>query len=79
MKITNLNNIRFLKCADSHAQMFYPWSCYFTEKKKMHQTFTRDSPTTDFCTTFIYSRRCLTSGKIKSRDENKVARRGSRL
>ena len=53
--------------------MFYPWSYYFTEKKKTHQTFTRNSPTTDFRATFLYNRRCLTSGKTKSRDENKVA------
>ena len=46
---------------------------YFKEKKKTHQTFTRNSPTTDFCATFLYNRRCLTSGKTKSREENKVA------
>ena len=69
MKITNLNNIRFLKCADSHAQMFYPWSCYFTAKKKTQQRFTRNSPTTDFRATFLYNRRCLASGKTKSQDE----------
>ena len=73
MKIINLNNIRLIKCADSHAQVFYPWSCYFTEKKKAHQIFTHKSPTTDFRATFLYDRRCLTSGKTKSRDENKVA------
>ena len=43
------------------------------KKKKTHQTFTRNSPTTDFRATFLYNRRCLTSGKTKSRDENKVA------
>ena len=43
------------------------------EKKKAQQTFTRNSPTTDFRTTFLYNRRCLNSGKFKSRDENKVA------
>ena len=42
-------------------------------KKKTHQTFTRNSPTTDFRATFLYNRRCLTSGRTKSRDENKVA------
>ena len=45
----------------------------FQVKKKAHQTFTRNCPTTDFCATFLYSQRCLTSGKIKSRDKNKVA------
>ena len=25
---------KLIKSADSHAQMFYPWSCYFTEEKK---------------------------------------------
>ena len=73
MKIVNLNNIRLIKCADSHAQMFYSWSCYITEKKKAHQTFARNSPTTDFRAIFLYNRRCLTSGKTKSRDEKKVA------
>ena len=34
MKIINLSNIRLIKCGDSHAQMFYPWSCYFTGKKE---------------------------------------------
>ena len=43
------------------------------KKKKTHQIFTRNNPTTDFRATFLYSRRCLTSGKTKSRDENKVA------
>ena len=41
--------------------------------KKEGTTFTRNSPTTDFRTTFLCNRRCLTSGKFKSRDENKVA------
>ena len=68
----NLNNIRLIKCADSQAQMFYPWSCYFTEKKKTYQAITRNSPTTDFRATFLYNQRCLTSGKTKSWDENKV-------
>ena len=54
--------------------VFYPWSYYFTEKNKTHhQTFTCNSLTTDFRVTFLYNRRCLTSGKTKSRDENKVA------
>ena len=52
--------------------MFYPWSYYFTEKKKTHQTFTRNSPTTDFRATFLYNRRCVTFGKTKARNENKV-------
>ena len=73
MKIINLNNIRLIKCADSHAQMVYSWSYYITEKRKTHQTFARNSPTTDFRATFLYNRRCPTSGKTKSRDENKVA------
>ena len=30
-------------------------------------------PTTDFRATFLYKRRCLTSGKTKSRDENEAA------
>ena len=34
MKIINLINIRLINCADSHAQMFYSWSYYFTEKKE---------------------------------------------
>ena len=38
-----------------------------------HQTFTRNSPTKDFRARFLYNRSCLTSGKTKSRDENKVA------
>ena len=46
---------------------------YFTETKKIHQTFNRNSPTTDFHATFLYNRRCLISGKTKARDENKVA------
>ena len=43
------------------------------KKKKTYQAITRNSPTTDFRATFLYNRRCLTSGKTKSRDENKVA------
>ena len=73
MKIINLNNIRLIKCADSHVQMFYSWSCYITEKKKTHQTFARNSPITNFRATFLYNRRCPTSEKTKSWDENKVA------
>ena len=42
------------------------------EKKKIHQTFTRNSPTTDFRATFLYNRRCVTFGKTKARNENKV-------
>ena len=38
MKIINLNDIRpwlwWCKCDNSHAKMFYPWSCYFTEKRR---------------------------------------------
>ena len=30
-------------------------------------------PITDFCATFLYNRRCLTSEKTKSGDKNKVA------
>ena len=43
------------------------------KEKKTHQTFCRNSPTTDFRATFLYNRRCLASGKTKSRDGNKVA------
>ena len=43
------------------------------KKKKTYQAITRNSPTTDFRATFLYNRRCLTSGRTKSRDENKVA------
>ena len=43
------------------------------EKKKIHQTFTRNSPTTDFGATFLYNWRCLTFGITKSQDENKEA------
>ena len=45
-----------------------------TSRKKMktYQAITRNSPTTDFRATFLYNRRCLTSGKTKSWDENKV-------
>ena len=42
------------------------------KKKKTYQAITRNSPTTDFRATFLYNRRCLTSGKTKSWDENKV-------
>ena len=52
--------------------VFYPRSYYFTEKNKTHQTFTHNNPTTDFRATFLYNRRCLTSGKTKSRDEDKA-------
>ena len=45
----------------------------FQEKKERHQTFIRTSHTTDFRATFLYNRRCLTSGKTKSWDENNVA------
>ena len=45
----------------------------FYGKKEGTQTFTRNSPTKDFHATFLYNRRCLTSGKTKSRDESKVA------
>ena len=40
-------------------------------KKKTHQAFTCNSPITNFSATFLYNRRCLTSGKTKYETKSK--------
>ena len=45
----------------------------FHGKKEDTSDIYSHCPTTDFCATFLYNRRCLTSEKTISRDKNKVA------
>ena len=43
---------------------------FYGKKKKTYQKFTGNGPTTDFRATFLYNRRCLTSGKITRRKQS---------